>query len=93
MTKSELIATLADRRGITIRKADEVVNTIFESMAEALGSGDRIEVRGFGSFVIREYPPYTGRNPKTGESITVQPKKLPYFKVGKELREYLAGKS
>ena len=51
MTKSELIATLADRRGITIRKADEVVNTIFESMAEALGSGDRIEVRGFGTHI------------------------------------------
>ena len=90
MTKSELIAEVADRRGVTIRKAEEVVNTIFESMAEALGLGDRIEVRGFGSFAIREYPPYTGRNPKTGESITVQPKKLPYFKVGKELREHLA---
>lgn len=92
MTKSELIAKVADRRGITVRKAEEVVNTIFESMAEALGSGDRIEVRGFGSFAIREYQPYTGRNPKTGESITVQPKKLPYFKVGKEIRDFLASK-
>ena len=92
MTKSELIAEVADRRGITVRKAEEVVNTIFESMAEALGSGDRIEVRGFGSFAIREYQPYTGRNPKTGESITVQPKKLPYFKVGKEIRDFLASK-
>ena len=92
MTKSELIAKVADRRGIPVRKSEEVVNTIFESMAEALGSGDRIEVRGFGSFAIREYQPYTGRNPKTGESITVQPKKLPYFKVGKELRESLANK-
>jgi integration host factor subunit beta len=90
MTRSELGVALANRQGMTQKKAEAVVGTIFEAMAEALGSGDRIEVRGFGSFAIREYRPYTGRNPKTGESIAVKPKKLPYFKAGKELRENLA---
>jgi integration host factor subunit beta len=66
------------------------VVTIFEAMAKALGEGDRIEVRGFGSFAMREYRPYTGRYPKTGESIAVKTKKLPYIKMGKEIREYLA---
>jgi integration host factor subunit beta len=75
---------------MTQKKAEEIIVTIFEAMAEALGSGDRIEIRGFGSFAMREYRPYTGRNPKTGESISVKPKKLPYFKAGKELRENLA---
>jgi integration host factor subunit beta len=90
MTRSELGVALADRQGMTQKKAEEVIVTIFEAMAEALGSGDRIEIRGFGSFAMREYRPYTGRNPKTGESISVKPKKLPYFKAGKELRENLA---
>jgi integration host factor subunit beta len=90
MTRSELGDVLANRQGMTQKKAEAVVVTIFEAMAEALGSGDRIEVRGFGSFAIREYRPYTGRNPKTGVSITVKPKKLPFFKAGKELRENLA---
>jgi integration host factor subunit beta len=90
MTRSELSDALANRQGMTKKKAEEVVVTIFEAMAEALGQGDRIEVRGFGSFAICEYRPYTGRNPKTGESITVKPKKLPFFKAGKELRENLA---
>ncbi len=61
-------------------------------MSEAMISGERIEIRGFGSFVINEYKSYTGRNPKTGESIDVKPKKLPFFKVGKELKERVAGK-
>jgi integration host factor subunit beta len=89
MTRSELSDALANRQGMTQKKAEAVVVTIFEAMAEALAEGDRIEVRGFGSFAMREYRPYTGRNPKTGESIAVKPKKLPYFKVGKELRENL----
>jgi integration host factor subunit beta len=90
MTRSKLSDALANRQGMTQKKAEAVVVTIFEAMAEALGEGDRIEVRGFGSFAIREYRPYTGRNPKTGESIAVNPKKLPFFKAGKELRENLA---
>jgi integration host factor subunit beta len=90
MTRSELGVALANRQEMTQKKAEEVVVTIFDAMAEALGQGDRIEIRGFGSFAIREYRPYTGRNPKTGESIAVKPKKLPFFKAGKELRENLA---
>lgn len=92
MNKSELIELLSLKKGISFKKAEEIINTIFDSMAEAMLSGDRIEIRGFGSFVINEYKSYTGRNPKTGESISVKPKKLPFFKVGKELKERVAGK-
>ncbi len=91
MNRSELIESLAARKKMTVKKSETVVTAIFNAMAEALSAGDRIEVRGFGSFVIREYAPYTGRNPKTGELIGVRPKKLPFFKVGKEIRERLAG--
>jgi len=87
MNKSELIEALANKKGISFKKSEEIVNTIFESMTTALVAEERIELRGFGSFVIKEYKSYTGRNPKTGESIEVKPKKLPFFKVGKELRE------
>jgi len=90
MNKSELIESLSLKRGISFKKAEEIVNTVFDSMTEAMLSGDRIEIRGFGSFVINEYKSYTGRNPKTGESIDVKPKKLPFFKVGKELKERVA---
>lgn len=92
MNKSELIELLSLKRGISLKKSEDVVNTIFDSMAAAMMSGDRIEIRGFGSFVINEYKSYTGRNPKTGESINVKPKKLPFFKVGKELKERVATK-
>lgn len=92
MNKSELIELLSLKRGISLKKSEDVVNTIFDSMASAMMSGDRIEIRGFGSFVINEYKSYTGRNPKTGESINVKPKKLPFFKVGKELKERVATK-
>jgi integration host factor subunit beta len=87
MNKSELIETLALRKGLSNKKAEEIVNGVFDSMAGAMLEGDRIEIRGFGSFVVNEYKSYTGRNPKTGESIAVKPKKLPFFKVGKELKE------
>lgn len=90
MNKSELIELLSLKRGISLKKSEDIVNTIFDSMAAAMVSGDRIEIRGFGSFVINEYKSYTGRNPKTGESINVKPKKLPFFKVGKELKERVA---
>lgn len=92
MNKSELIDLLALKRGLTFKKSEEIVNTVFDAMVEAMLSGDRIEIRGFGSFVINEYKSYTGRNPKTGVSIAVKPKKLPFFKVGKELKERVAGK-
>ena len=91
MNKSELIEALAEKKGISYKKAEEIVNTVFDVMTNAMLTGERIEIRGFGSFVINEYKAYTGRNPKTGESIFVKPKKLPFFKVGKELKERVAG--
>ncbi len=91
MNKSEMIEALATKKGISIKKAEDIINTIFDAMSDALLAGDRIEIRGFGSFVVNDYKAYTGRNPKTGELIDVKPKKLPFFKVGKELRERIAG--
>ncbi len=87
ITKAELINIVAEKAGITRVKAETVVNTIFDSMVEALLRYDRIEIRGFGSFVIREYKAYKGRNPRTGEEIEVEEKKRPFFKVGKELKD------
>lgn len=89
MTKADLINLVSEKSGITRVKAEAVVNTIFDSMIEALMKDDRIEIRGFGSFVNREYDAYKGRNPRTGEVISVDEKKLPFFKVGKELKESL----
>jgi integration host factor subunit beta len=91
MNKSEMVEALAAKKGISFKKAEEIINTVFETMTTALLEGDRIEIRGFGSFVVNEYKSYTGRNPKTGEAIAVKPKKLPFFKVGKELKERVAG--
>jgi len=89
MTKSELIEALADAEGITLKTAEVVVNTAFKTMEKALSNSDRIEIRGFGSFKVKEYDSYHGHNPKTGEKIVVKPKKLPFFKLSKELREML----
>ena len=90
MIKSELTQALSDYRGISYRAAERIVNEIFDGMFEELAGGGRIEIRGFGSFTNRHYDTYQGRNPKTGEIITVRPKKIAFFKVGKELRESLA---
>ena len=87
MNKSELIAAFADEMGIPEFKARKIVETILDGMSEALARGEGVELRGFGSFSIRNYDVYIGRNPKTGEVIKVKPKRLPFFKVGKELRE------
>ncbi len=87
MNKSELIEKLAEKTGINVMQSEEVVNLIYKKMRETMVSGGRIEIRGFGSFVVKEYQSYQGRNPKTGEKIAVPPKKLPFFKVGKELKE------
>jgi len=87
MNKSELIQALAERQKLPLIKAEKIVNAIFEQMIDALKSGERIEIRGFGSFENRHYEAYVGRNPKTGEAIHVPPKRLPFFKVGKELKE------
>ncbi len=84
--KSNLIVVLAKEADLPMRKSEEVINLIFETMSRALIRGDRIEIRGFGSFEVREYKDYTGRNPKSGEKIAVGKKKLPFFKAGKELR-------
>ncbi|MDI9570210.1 MAG: HU family DNA-binding protein [Pseudomonadota bacterium] len=87
MNKSGLIEALSRKENITEKKAVEVVNLIFKGFTEELKKGGRIEIRGLGSFVVRDYEAYTGRNPKTGKNIEVSPKKLPFFKVGKELKE------
>jgi integration host factor subunit beta len=87
MTKADLINLISEKAGITRVKSETVVNTIFDSMVEALMKDDRIEIRGFGSFVNRQYESYQGRNPRTGEVINVEQKKLPFFKVGKELKD------
>ncbi|MEJ5366658.1 MAG: HU family DNA-binding protein [Desulfosoma sp.] len=87
MTKSQLIEALAKAEGITLKAAELAVNVAFESMEKALIQGDRVEIRGFGSFKVKNYEGYKGRNPKTGELIEVRPKRLPFFKVGKELKE------
>lgn len=87
MTKADLINHISETAGITRVKSETVVNTIFDCMVDALLKGDRIEIRGFGSFVNRTYGAYKGRNPRTGEIINVSNKKLPFFKVGKDLKE------
>ena len=86
MNKSQLIEALAKAENITLKKAEMVVNAVFENMADALVQKERIEIRGFGSFKVKFYNGYKGRNPKTGDLIKVDGKKLPFFKVGKELR-------
>ena len=95
MTKSELINRLAERYSQLVAKdAEFAVKTILDAMTNALASGQRIEIRGFGSFEVRSYKAYEGRNPRTGEPVHVKPKRLPFFKVGKELRERVnAGRS
>jgi integration host factor subunit beta len=87
MTKSDLIEKVAAQLNLPKGKAELIINCIFDSMEEALKQGQRIEIRGFGSFEIRKYKAYEGRNPRTGDPVGVNPKRLPFFKVGKELKE------
>ncbi len=87
MIKSELIKYVSEKVGVTHEVAELAVNTIFDSMTEALVREESIEIRGLGSFKIRHYKERKGRNPKTGQIIDVSPKKRPFFKVGKELKE------
>jgi len=87
MNKLELISALKKESDISKSEAAKVVQILFDSMAEALIEGERIEIRGLCSFFVKEYKSYVGRNPKTGEKVQIQPKKLPFFKCGKELRE------
>jgi integration host factor subunit beta len=88
MTKSELVARLADRYPQLVTKdAEFAVKTILDAMADTLARGQRIEIRGFGSFALSKRPPRVGRNPKSGEKVLVPEKRVPHFKPGKELRE------
>jgi integration host factor subunit beta len=87
MNKAELITKVSEKANVTQKVAKVIVDTLFDGMKETLEKGERIEIRGFGSFVVRNYGGYKGRNPKTGEIVDVHPKKLPFFKVGKELKE------
>ena len=87
MNRSDLIIALKDEAALSRKDAEKVVDTFFDAIKETLSKGDRVEIRGFGSFTVKHYKPYVGRNPKTGIQINVPPKKLPFFKVGKELKE------
>ncbi len=86
MTKSELIEAVAERTKITKSRAELVVNCVFDAMTAALERDEGIEIRGYGSFTVRKYKPYDGRNPRTGNQVSVPSKRLPFFKVGKELK-------
>jgi len=87
MNKLELISALKSRTDISKSEAARVVEVFFDNMADTLAGGDRVEIRGLCSFYVKEYKSYTGRNPKTGEKVVIKPKKLPFFKSGKELKE------
>jgi integration host factor subunit beta len=87
MTKADLIDLVAERAKLPRGRAELLVGQMFDCMVEALRRGEGIEIRGFGSFSIRDYREYQGRNPRTGEAVHVKPKRLAFFKVGKELRE------
>lgn len=94
MTRSKLIEALADRfTHLTQKDTDLAIKTILDTMSEALSQGDRIEVRGFGSFSVSRRPPRMGRNPRTGESVAIPEKRVPHFKPGKALREAVTAKA
>ncbi len=87
MTKAELVDKVADKVNLTKKQTEIIVNILFNSITEALSDGDKVELRGFGSFRIRDRNPREGRNPKTGDTVHIPAKKVPFFKAGKELRE------
>ncbi len=87
LTGEQLNRLLAQEEGISLKKAKEIVDIIFQSMTESLAKDNRVDIRGFGTFKVKHYGGYTGRNPKTGEAVAVEPKRLPNFKVGKALKE------
>ena len=87
MNKSDLIDALAGEFDIAKNEAASIVNLFFDAMSNALANGDRVEIRGLCSFYVKKYQGYIGRNPKTGESTEIEPKKLPFFKCGKELKK------
>ncbi|MCF8052244.1 MAG: integration host factor subunit beta [Desulfobacterales bacterium] len=87
MNRSDLINALKEKANLSRKDSEKIVDTFFQTITDTLASGERVEIRGFGSFTVKKYKPYTGRNPKTGVQIRVPAKKLPFFKVGKELKE------
>jgi integration host factor subunit beta len=90
MTKSELIAQLAEKNpNLFLRDLERIVDTVFDEITAALSRGDRVELRGFGAFSVKTRAARVGRNPRTGEAVSVPDKKLPFFKTGKELRDHL----
>ena len=93
MTKAELVEKVAGTTQLTKKHAELIVNTVFESIVQSLKEGEKIELRGFGSFRIRHRGARIGRNPKTGDRVAVPPKRIPYFKPGKELKELLNNES
>lgn len=93
MTKSELVQKLAETNPhLYLRDVEKIVDTIFDEIVNALGRGDRVELRGFGAFSVKERAARKGRNPRTGETVQVDAKRMPFFKTGKELRDRLNGK-
>ncbi|MCX5805742.1 MAG: integration host factor subunit beta [Proteobacteria bacterium] len=89
MNKIDIINKVAEDLKLNQKVAKVAVDTIVDTIKQAIVKGERVEIRGFGSFTIRQYKAYKGRNPKTGQLVDVKPKKLPYFKVGKELKEMI----
>ena len=91
MNKIELIQALKESNHLSKSEAEKIVALFFDKMADALAQGDRVEIRGLCSFFVKKYRGYTGRNPKTGEKVKIKPKKLPFFKIGKELKDRVDG--
>ncbi|MGA9538664.1 MAG: HU family DNA-binding protein [Desulfobacterales bacterium] len=91
MNKLDLIQALRDSNHLSKSEAEKVINLFFDKMGDALAQGDRVEIRGLCSFFVKKYRAYIGRNPKTGETVKIAPKKLPFFKVGKELKDRVDG--
>lgn len=89
MTKAELVEEVARATELTKKDSETVVDTVFQAIKDAINRGDKIELRGFGSFRLRKRQPRTGRNPRTGARVDVPPKRVPYFKPGKELKDLL----
>jgi len=87
MNRSDLINALKEKSELNRKDAEKAVNTVFNEISDTLANGGRVEIRGFGSFMVKDYQPYVGRNPKTGIKINVRSKRLPFFKVGKGLRD------
>jgi integration host factor subunit beta len=92
MNKSDLISALAEKEGLKAKEAFDITNLIFDGFTDTLKKDTKIEIRGFGSFTVRHYDSYTGRNPRTGKQVSVGTKKLPFFKVGKELKARVNGR-